>query len=204
MEKRSIIRIDQTWAIPDNWHNAMTVACDRFAKSSAESVRFYKTSRNARDPVGDIALGKYAEIFAMQALTAYGFPSIDVDLQIYDKRQKSWAADLPYGDLGTGLPNVHVKACDDQTVGYIRNKMVNGQLVGRYSWTFNVGNGYDTAITTRGELVALVYVPSLAVRMGKLVALVATDVLPKLLKPPLSPKLRGIKKCIYETDLVEN
>lgn len=202
-----IVRLDQTWAIPSNWHNAMLAACNRFASSMAKESEFYRQTRNARDPKLDIMIGKYGEVFAMQCLTALGFPSVPVDFAVYDNTHKSWAADLPYRALGLGLPDVHVKTCDIETVRYVSGKKINGISIGRYSWTFNTGSktgigGRDTAISSTQDVVALVYIPSLQAKSGTLVATVPTSMLQGLLKPPLSDKLRGIKACIYESDLL--
>lgn len=204
-----IIRLDQTWSIPSNWHNAMLAACNRFAGSMNEESEFYRQTRNARDPKLNIMIGKYGEVFAMQCLTAMGFPSIPVDFAVYGVAGKSWAADLPYRALGTGLPDVHVKTCDIDTVRYVSGKLVNGQTVGRYSWTFNIGSktgigGRDTAISSKQDVVALVYIPTLQARSGTLVATVPTSMLSGLLKPPISDKLVGIKACIYDSQLPSN
>lgn len=201
-----IVRLDQTWAIPSNWHNAMLAACEKFADSMNGESEFYRQTRNARNPKENIMIGKYGEVFAMQCLTAMGFPSIPVDFAVYDEANKSWAADLPYRALGLGLPDVHVKTCDIDTVRYVSGKVVDGYPVGKYSWTFNIGSrtgvgGRDTAISSRQDVVALVYIPTLQVKSGTLVATVPTAMLPKLLKPPISDKLRGIKACVYESDL---
>lgn len=205
---KRIIRYDETWTIPDNWHVAIMKACRAFTDGMRERDTFYRETRNATKPLTDIMVGKYGEIFAMQCLTAKGFPSIPVDLAIYAANNKSWAADLPYRGVDGGLPDVHVKTCDLNTVRFVSGKTIDGQALGRYSWTFNVGSkdgwGKDSAIDSKRDVVALVYIPSLEARSGTLVATIPTAKLRGLLKPPVSDKLKGIKLCVYDSDVTAN
>lgn len=70
----------------------------------------------------DDFLGKMGEWFGASFLhEQYGFPKKLPDTQVYEKRQKGWECDLPYGQEGYDdiiYPNVGVKNCVTAEFGF--------------------------------------------------------------------------------------
>ena len=162
---------------------------------------FYKNNRNANPTKvkQNNWISKLAEVGVAQYLMKQGYPWVEPDFRIYTKKDKSWNADLPYDNYG--YPNIHVKSCDKSTCDYLRKNSNDD-----YSWTFQYANkngrgGKDDIFGTDDE-VALVYVPEMASRWIRLVSIIPFGTIKPLLKDPISPRLKGIKKCLYYKDLM--
>jgi hypothetical protein len=171
--------------------------------AKSQSVSYYAKKRNVREEKAknDIFLGKKAEYFTRSALIEhYGFPYINIDLEVRQGRKKGWNTDLPFKAVDDSLPDIHVKSCSKKTLDFCKD----------YSWTFQNKNndkkgGTDTILDTSGkqELIALVYIEEPYSATGVIKAILPFDIIKKMLKPPLKPTLKNLKKCLYYKDLIK-
>lgn len=165
---------------------------------------YYVRKRNAnpRKIKKDIWIGKLAEVGVAQYVMEQGGPFLEPDFNIYGGKNKNWDADLPYSK-SSSFKDIHVKACDGDTVEYLKK---NGQE--DYTWTFqwsnNDGRGGKDKIFEKNDCVALVYVPTADSHWIEIVCLADVFELIPLLRDPISARLKGIKKCIYWSDLNES
>lgn len=168
-----------------------------------ESTQYYKQKRNA--DAGkinkDIFLGKKAEYIALFGLVKqYKFPFILPDLDIRSGKNKGWDDDLPFNKKDKTFPNVTVKSCNKATLNYCDD----------FSWTFQYCNndgvgGKDKMFSNYSEsLVAFVFMENPLSANGVIKAILPFTSIVHYFKPPLNPKLIGLKKCIYYKDLLLN
>lgn len=169
-------------------------------KGDGQAIENYEKNRRATYAYENNILGKKGEFFAHEALaTLFGFPNIDIDLEVREGRSKGWMPDLPYTSKYDTIPNVHVKTCDDFTVRYAGP-----------SWTFQLKNangfGGTDPILEKGlptDLVAFVYLPSWESEFAIVHAIVPWGAITKypLLQMPVKANLKDIKRCVYLSDL---
>lgn len=173
-----------------------------------QSVNYYVSKRNAtaNKAEEDIFVSKKTEYLTLVALCKlFGFPKIELDLEIRHGTFKGWAHDLPFNAADPSYPNVHVKACTDMTYSYCQD----------YSWTFQYSNnnhigGKDHIFSSgANDLVVLIHLPQPASHIATIKAILPTSIVLdreeneyKYLKDPVKHNLRGLKKCLYYRDLI--
>jgi len=172
-------------------------------KGKGQSLDNYEANRRASRAYENNVLGKKGEFFAKQAMMQLGFPNISIDLEIREGRAKGWRPDLPYPqeyDSIPGIPNVHVKTCDNVTLHYAGK-----------SWTFQFKNatgwGGTDPILEHGletDLVAFVFMDQWESNIGFVHAIVPWGAIKKypLLQLPAKTDLKDIKRCVYLADLI--
>ena len=172
-------------------------------KGKGQSLDNYKKTRRASRAYENNVLGKKGEFIAREAMLQLGFPEIEIDLEIREGRAKGWHPDLPYPmEYASifGIPNVHVKTCDDITLHYAGK-----------SWTFQFKNatgwGGTDPILEYGletDLVAFVFIDKWESNVGFVHAIVPWGAIKKypLLQLPAKTDLKDIKRCVYLADLI--
>lgn len=172
-------------------------------KGKGQSLDNYEANRRATRAFENNVMGKKGEFFAARAMEQLGFPDISIDLEVREGKSKGWLPDLPYPsvyDSIPGIPNVHVKTCDDVTLHYAGK-----------SWTFQFKNasgwGGTDPILEKGletDLVAFVFVDKWESNVGFVHAIVPWGAIKKypLLQLPVKTDLKDIKRCVYLDDLI--
>jgi hypothetical protein len=169
-----------------------------YADGMEDSHKHWATNRRASKPREDSLIGKKGEFFVAYYIEAtYGFKIIP-DTEIYAKNKKNWDADLPYSK-DVNFPDIHVKTCSDKTIAYAKTE----------SWTFQAANGNGFFGTDKllkssdfdKDLIALIYVPTWESDYAMLHHLVEWKKAKDFLTDPISPRLKGIKVCLYTKDL---
>jgi len=164
------------------------------------SNKYWTSNRKDSKPYEDSLIGKKGEFFVAKYIKQqHGF-EIKPDVEIYTSKKKNWSADLPYTTAGYDYPDCHVKTCSQKTVDYAKT----------YTWTFQLNNGFGKGGTDRllssdeydSDLVALVFVPHWESDVADICVLDAWGNLRKHLRDPKSPRLKGIKTCLYVGDLI--
>jgi hypothetical protein len=196
---------DLSITLTDKQNEDINAICTKFAyemTTKKQSGSYYISKRNANpDKVkNNISLGKKGEFCTAKILEqTYGFPILDIDVEIRTGRKKGWQTDLPYNLLHPSLYNIHVKTCDKSTVKYCKD----------FSWTFQFSNrntdgGTDTLFKGgNNEVIALVYLDDHLSPTCIIKAILPWGELQPLLKDPINPWLNGVKKCIYYQDLLQ-
>lgn len=165
----------------------------------AKSHGYWSNKRNASKPYEDSLTGKKGEFLVAKYIKdIYGF-DLKPDVEIYSSRGKNWSADLPYKTKEMDFPDCHVKTCSQKTIDYAKTK----------TWTFQLGNGHGRGGTDRllssdtydDDLVALVFVPTWESNSGLVMHLNPWKEIKPFLRDPISPRLKGIKTCVYTDDL---
>lgn len=173
---------------------------ETFVESSYNDYYVRKRNANPDKIKKDIWIGKLAEVGVSQYIMSIGGPMLEPDFNIYSGKNKNWDADLPYSK-NSKYTDIHVKACDRETVEYLKRKDVED-----YSWTFqwsnNDGRGGKDKIFEKNDRVALVYVPDTYSEWVRIFAILDVFDIVRKLKDPVSPKLKNIKKCLYYKDLI--
>lgn len=165
----------------------------------SKSHGYWSNNRNASKPYEDSLTGKKGEFLVARYIKeTYGF-DIKPDVEIYSTRGKNWSADLPYATKGLAYPDCHVKTCSQKTVDYAKTQ----------TWTFQLGNGNGRGGTDRllstdaydNDVIALVFVPTWESGKGLIMHLEPWKNIKPHLRDPKSPRLKGIKTCVYTEDL---
>jgi len=165
-------------------------------RGESQSSGYYRKERSAheRKVLEDIQLSKYSEWIVAYGLTKIGFPRTEPGMEIRTNSQKGWEPDLTYPE-NPDIPDLHLK----NTPAIYRKRM---------SWTFQWKNksgkgGTDPLFKNpdSNDIVILTYVPNINSRTGVIMYSSPWRLLYPLLKDPMFPKYKGIKKCIYEDDL---
>lgn len=170
-----------------------------YADGMEGSHKHWETSRRASKPREDSLIGKKGEFFVAKYIEATYGHSLEPDVEIYAKNKKNWDADLPYAKVAGNIPDIHVKTCSDKTIAYAKTE----------SWTFQAANGNGFFGTDKllkssdfdKDLIALIYVPTWESDCAKLFHLIEWQTAKKFLADPISPRLKGIKLCLYTKDL---
>lgn len=164
-----------------------------------KSHKYWTSNRQASKPYEDSLIGKKGEYFAAKYIELmHGF-KVEPDIEIYASNKKNWSADLPYTQNGFAFADCHVKTCSQKTVDYAKT----------YTWTFQLGNGNGRYGTDRllsstdhnTDLVLLMFVPYWETDSAMLLEMNEWQVLKPFLRDPKSPRLKGIKTCLYIEDL---
>jgi len=163
------------------------------------SHKFWAKQRNASKPKDDSMTGKKGEFIVAKYIKETFGKEVAPDVQIYSSKKKNWDADLPYKTLGLDFPDVHVKTCSQKTLDYAKTE----------SWTFQMGNGNgffgtDKLLSSNdydNDLLALVFVPTWDSPNAIIHHLTTWKLIKPMLRDPLSPRLKGIKVCLYTKDL---
>lgn len=152
-----------------------------------QSGDYYVKERRAvsEKVMKDIHLGKMAEFLVSRALHNIGYPLLEPDCLVVNK--KTWGADLQYSKFG--FPDVHVKACCQWTFDYCKD----------FSWTFQTKD--DLFRKSSNDLVALVYLERYNSAQGEIKAILPWDIIKHKLKDPIKKDFVGQKKCLYYKDL---
>lgn len=193
---------DQNLMLPPEWHTPALATCIPFADNMMESCMLYEKrgAINIEKAKHDTLTGKYAEICALYVFNKhFGFPSLNLDVEIREGKSKGWECDLPFNDIDKAFPNVHVKNCTKQTY----------TLFKQLTWTFNIKNengiGGTDVLFTDGhdhELVALMYVPDLESGKFYIAATAPWGVIKYYLRDPIAKRFKGTKSCLYFDDLI--
>ena len=169
-------------------------------KTNKQSIAYYTQKRNVKSEKAyeDICLGKKAEfILAIHLGIKYNFPIISPDLEIRKGNKKGWGIDLPYAQINSQYPNIHVKACSNSTLKFCQD----------YSWTFQYNNrndkfGQDDLFKyNNNDLIAMMFLENYESRYGVIKAILPWEKIKLYLKDPLKPTLQGLKLCVYYKDL---
>ena len=198
---KPVFRLESRVKLPDEAVPIINEQVQRFATALSEngqSASYYAGKRRAdkKTALKNIIASKKAEFIASLAMRKFGFPVCRPDVEIRTGKNKGWKPDLVY-DLPNGQEiHAHVKVCTDSTL----------KKTGDYSWTFNVGNS-DGSFGGRDRLFDLpVDAPDLIVLLhmmdessdeATVKAVLPWSIARPLLKPPIIPKFRGIKLCLY-------
>lgn len=156
-------------------------------KKDNQSSEYYIKKRKASKPEHDITIGKLGEAIAALALGVQQ----PLDMEIRKDRSKGWLPDLQ-GKIQ------HVKTCDANTWRICKD----------FSWTFQYSNdnkkgGRDPLFRGSGEeLIAFVNIESIDPVNGTLMFVAPWSIVSKLLKDPVLPKYKDIKKCLYFRDVI--
>lgn len=166
---------------------------------ACNSNEYYQSERNANSDVrrvlANIALSKKTEIGCWLYLRQR-FPDAvlgKVDFEIRKDFEKGWMPDLTMNGM-----DVHVKSCDAQTFKY----------VGDYSWTFQKSNAstsggrdvlYDDVHAN--DLCVFVYMSNWRDADIHIKFASPFKSIRNLLRGPKSPKLAGLKDCLYFQDV---
>lgn len=166
---------------------------------ACKSNEYYQVERNANSDMhrvlANIALSKKTEIACYFYLRKHFPNSIigKVDFEIRGHLEKGWMPDLTMDNA-----DVHVKSCDEQTHKY----------VGDYSWTFQKNNNsgiggrdvlYDNS--HQNDLCMFTYMKNWRDPHVHIKFLSTFKLIMPLLKSPKSPKLSGLKECLYFKDI---
>lgn len=194
--------------LPDYVNDKINANVKKYAdakKGKDQSIDYYEKKRGVKDPkkaYWDIYNGKKGEYFTAIILNKkFSFPYLEPDCKILPRGEKNWNPDLPYQQLNEIYPNVAVKACSNSTYRFCKD----------YSWTFQYCNsdgiaGKDEIFeeTSDNHYVALVYIPVPEESLGTLMVFAPWVKVAPFLRDPISPKYKGIKRCLYFEDLKNN
>lgn len=193
--------VDLKVSLTDEQNEEVNKLIERFVNEmlgDQQSVSYYNKRRNASKAAEDIFLGKKSEYLALLAMhKEFGFPLVKPDLEIRNGRKKGWEPDLPFREVDSSFPNVHVKACSKFTYDYCKD----------YSWTFQYSNNTgicgkdDLFLSETEDLVALVYVENSRSKNGVIKSVLPFSEIRKHLKDPIKKTLVGLKKCLYYQDI---
>lgn len=174
--------------------------CSEMAKKN-QSIQYYSEKRNVQSVKAreDQFLAKKGEYLAAVCMkTVYGYPWIAPDFLVREGKEKGWDVDLPYHTVDSGLSSIHVKSCSHKTFNYCND----------YSWTFQYSNndgrgGCDKIFSsTSKELVIFMSIETPESSTGVVKAILPWKIVKEYLRDPLSPTLKGLKKCLYYKDLL--
>jgi hypothetical protein len=180
-------------------NNKVNKILHEYADGMEGSHKHWETNRRASKPREDSLTGKKGEFFvAKYILDNYGY-KLQPDVEIYAKNKKNWDADLPYSTVSDTMPDIHVKTCSNKTIEYAKTE----------SWTFQAANGNGFFGTDKllksaefdKDLIALIHVPTWESDYAILHHLITWETAKKFLADPISPRLKGIKLCLYTKDL---
>lgn len=195
--------IDEKIILTEDLNREINSRIKEFAnqlKRGKQSIDYYSKKRNvkAAKAYEDICLGKKAEyILAIHLGAKYNFPVLIPDIEIRKGNKKGWKIDLPYNEINSQYPNIHVKACSDSTLKFCQD----------YSWTFQYNNnndkfGQDDLFKyNNNDLIAMMFLENYESSYGVIKAILPWEKLKKHLKNPLKRTLIGLKVCIYYKDL---
>lgn len=156
---------------------------------SGQSCDFYEAMRNAVKSRIDIFVGKKCEYFTSAHLIyREDYPIVQPDLTILEPHQKAWTYDLPYPE---GYFPYHVKGTTWDNISWT------------FQWNDKLGKyGRDRIFSKQdNSMVACVYMKEPESNIGYIKAILPTrDVIPLLGEPEMD-YLKGIKRCLYYSDL---
>lgn len=181
-----------------NKNNEVNKILEVYADGMGGSHKHWAEQRKASKPRDDSLIGKKGEFFVSKYVEDNWGIKLLPDTKIYTSKKKNWDADLPYS-ANDSIPNIHVKSCSLKTIEYAKTQ----------TWTFQAanGNGFfgtDKLLSSKdfdNDLIALVYVPTWESEVAVLHHLVMWKVAKTFLADPISPRLKGIKLCLYTNDL---
>ena len=171
----------------------------RAMMAKAQSAVFYEEQRNANKykAIKDIAISKYSEWLVSLTMNRLGFPLMGPEDEIREAFEKGWAIDLPYSKVNPDFPDCHLKNTPNR---------YNDEL----SWTFQLMNknglgGRDPLFNKpdSDELIIMTHVQYVGSKEGVLSYTAPWNIVYPMLRDPFTPRLIGIKKCVYESDLQE-
>jgi hypothetical protein len=168
------------------------------------SQELYTKKRSATKASDDILLGKYGEYLVSHWLhNGNGkLPFLEPDMKVYAASKKTWEPDLRFSSMDKRLPDFAVKTCSP-----IAAKLTRKEKNDDYSWTFQNSNssgngGTDKLVWDKTNEVIVVFVyADTKNRGGTIVASSPWRKVSCLLGEPIIEKYKGIKKCIYYSDL---
>ena len=174
-------------------YNELYETCTDFAQKQLVTSRSKYRQRNQSNQTRitqQIADGKMGEIFAARHLRTQGYTCTEPDFEIYTARNKSFDADL---------------VVDSQQAVHVKTQNAESARRWGSSWVFQAGGvGYgntdpllDSTTTDWVVFVKLDTQAHSAVVIGPL----EMAQVKQHLKDPVLDRLKGIKKCIYESDL---
>jgi hypothetical protein len=181
-------------------YNKLYEMCTDFAQKQLVTSRSKYRQRNQTNQVRitqQIADGKMGELFAARHLRKQGYVCSDPDFEIYTARNKSFDADLV------------VELADPFESRAVHVKTQNNESARRWgsSWVFQAGGaGYGNTDPlldrTTNDWVVFVKLDAQA-HSAVVIGPLEMAQVKQHLKDPVLERLKGIKKCIYESDLNE-
>lgn len=175
------------------------------ADQMKSSSSHYKSMRNATKAREDIYKGKCGEYVGSAFFADKNFPEVKPDVKIYAVKDKTFSPDLFFGKVDKRFPDCGVKTCTEDTLDFMERSTGERQK----TWTFQLNdvdkrNGRDSLFKKTGssEPILFVYVDDTLCSAEVVASAPWAKVYP-LLRDPVSPRLKGIKKCLYMNDLVE-
>lgn len=187
--------------IPLRSNDFINYKIEKFVKdisNKRQSANYYSENRNCdyEKAKKDQFLGKKAEFFALYYLMKEcDYPFVEPDIKVYDVRNKSWNADLPFNEIDKNFPNIHVKSCD---------RKYNDD----YSWVFQYGNNSDKFGRDKlfsdgfeSDLITFIQLEDPKSNIAIIKAILPWGTAQKYLENPFFPKFIGLKKCIYHKTL---
>ena len=200
---KKVIQIkDVTIVFSKDQNDKINSEVDEYMAGMGPCIDHYLHKRKATNPETvkkNLFGGKKAEYFATDFFQRdFGFPVTPPDVTIYDSKHKGWDSDLEFSKTNIAYPDVHVKSCSDNTLG----------SVGDYSWTWNYANswgrgGKDSLFRkTNADLIAMVFLSTGRSAESTVKAVLPWSVVLEYLKDPALDRFIGIKKCIYQGDLL--
>lgn len=203
---RRICIFDSRVIMSENYQNMSKKQSIWYVEAKGDSsAAHYRNKRNAKKPGADELWGKYGEFAACVFFSLKGFPKVLPDTTVYDDiKDKIYEADMPFGQIDQRFPDCGVKTCTDSTLDFMESWTQERQM----TWVFQLNdvdkrNGRDRLFqeTESSEPILFMYVDRYTWE-SKLVASAPWSRIHSMLKDPISPKLKGLKKCLYFDDLV--
>ncbi len=184
--------------IEDVEFDTCLIKSKEFAYNETIGKKFYSTNRRAVNPNGNIILGKMGEFFVADFMNkVLKFPKVSPNLDILTSHNKDWTCDLRYKEHG--LDDLHVKACDNNTV----------RFTGGASWTYqksNINNNYGEdklfKDTDYNALTAFVYLENAEINHALIFSIMPWGNVRTILRDPIKKSLIGLKKCVYANDII--
>lgn len=172
---------------------------ENLKRDDRQSIGYYLKERRAVKPKRDILLGKMGEFFTSVFINEMlSCPFSMPDFYVYNSKEKSWQEDLFYRGNCNGSPDINVKTCDSNI-----KRILHGVDL---SWTFQKSNasgfGGKDAIYNRGGVVFFVYMERFDFNWAKICFSAPWFKIKDLLKDPVKEYLRGIKDCLYLSDVL--
>jgi hypothetical protein len=168
-----------------------------FANRSIGSIKYYADNRNANEKKAwwDCCLGKLGEFVARDFLCKHdtSLPkSVEPDINIYEPWEKSWAPDLDFPTV-----SVDVKSClNPDFPPSVTFQWGNNNGVGGRDQFF-----LDSRKSNKQEVVCLVHIDTRQLRGCRVHSIVPRHEALPLFDDPVLEYLKGIKKCLYFSDV---
>jgi len=174
-------------------YNELYETCTDFAQKQLVTSRSKYRQRNQSNQARitqQIADGKMGEIFAARHLRTQGYTCTEPDFEIYTARNKSFDADL---------------VIDSQQAVHVKTQNAESARRWGSSWVFQAGGvGYGNTDplldSTTKDWVVFVKLDA-QTHSAMVIGPLEMAQVKQHLKDPVLDRLKGIKKCIYESDL---